>query len=150
MERFEQVIRDLISLFEDFLPLEQEKLKAAQENKVTALEDCMVREQAIVLKIRGLEKKRETVQRELGWEGKTFRQIIELVPQEKRQEFRKLFQQLEQSISTFQATNDSALDIITLNLKQIERTIKSKDPEGLYTQDGGSMRQDRPLTNRKV
>ena len=57
MDQFVQVIKEMISLFEGFLPLEQEKLKAVQENKLTVLEDCMTREQAVVLKLRGLEKK---------------------------------------------------------------------------------------------
>ena len=150
MDQFAQVIKEMISLFEGFLPLEQEKLKAVQENKLTVLEDCMTKEQAVVLKLRGLEKKRETVQKEMGWEGKTFREILELVPETREREFRQLFEQLSQSISTFQSTNESALDAITVNLRQIEQTIKSKDPEGVYAQDGGSVKPDRPLTSRRV
>ena len=59
MDQFEQIINQMIALFEENLPLEQEKLRAVQEDDVAAVEDCMKREQAVVLQMRGLEKKRE-------------------------------------------------------------------------------------------
>lgn len=150
MERFIKVIKELIALFEESLPLEQEKLQAVQKDDIAAVEDCMKREQAVVLKLRGLEQKREKVQQEVGWEGKTFREIIQLVPQENRQEFQQLFDQLTTSVAIFQDANKNAMDTISIHLRGIEKAIKTKDPEGQYDQAGNSLRRDSSLTNRRV
>lgn len=150
MKQFEQVIHEMIEVFDQFLPLEQEKLKAVSENNLTVLEDCMNQEQAVVLKLRGLEKKREDAQKQLGWAGKTFREIIELVPDEKQVEYRQLFEQLTNSMNMFQEANESALDTITVNLRRIDNTLKRKDPQGTtYSQDG-TIQENKPLTNRRV
>ena len=79
MEKFEEVIRKMISLFEELKIVEQKKLESVQKNKITFLEDSMNKEQACILKLRGLEQERERIQKENGWENKKFRQILEIV-----------------------------------------------------------------------
>ena len=71
-----KIIEEFITLFDNLIPIEQEKLDAAVKNQVTFIEDCMHREQAAVLQLRGLEQKREAEQRRLGMEGYSFRQIL--------------------------------------------------------------------------
>ena len=110
----------------------------------------MKREQAVVLKLRGLEQKREKVLKENGWEGKTFRQIIELAPQEKQFAYKQLLERLENSISLFQNANESALDTIRIHQREIEKVIKHKDADGVYNQEGNSAVPKRPMTNRRV
>lgn len=150
MEQFQSVIKEMIALFNEYLPLEEKKLKAVTENDLVALEDCMTQEQAVVLKLRGLEKKREDAQHANGWEGKRFREIIGLVPEGQRAGFQQLFEELERSIGLFQSANSSAMDTININLRQIGKAIKSKDLNGAYNQEGSTVKTDRPLTSRRV
>lgn len=150
MEQFQSVIKQMISLFDEHLPLEEKKLKAVTENDLVTLEDCMKQEQAVVLKLRGLEKKREDAQKANGWEGKRFREIIELVPEDQRAEFQRLFDDLDRSIALFRSTNSSAMDTMNVHLRQIGKVIKTKDPKGAYNQAGGTVKEDRPLTSRRV
>lgn len=150
MNQFKKIIHDLTALFEEQLPLEQEKLKAVQENNVAVVEDCMKKEQAVMLKLRGLEQKRENAQQELGWEGKTFREIIELAPQEERQELQQMFDRLSAAIRVFRETNEGAMDAMSVQLREIEKVIKLKDTEGRYSQNGNEMKIERPMTSRKV
>lgn len=77
---FTKVIEEFITLFDHLIEIEQEKLDAAVKNRVTFVEDCMHKEQAAVLQLRGLEQKREAEQKHLGMEGYTFRQILEEAP----------------------------------------------------------------------
>ncbi len=150
MERFKKVINDLIVLFEESLPLEHEKLKAVQNDDVAAVEDCMRREQAVMMKMKGLEQKREKVQQELGWQDKSFREIINAVPEDDRQEMKELFDRLSNAVKVFQDANQSALDMMKVHLKDIERVMKIKDAEGRYNQDGNALNSERPMTNQKV
>lgn len=151
MQEFENIIRELIAFFDQNQALEEAKLKAAEENRPAAVEDYMTKEQAIILKLRGLDKKREEIQKQMGWEGKSFRQILELLSEEERVKFSQLFEDLSQRVKVFQSTNESALEIISLNLRQIRAAIKEKDTKGIYNQDGDSVEaQPRHLTNRRV
>ena len=50
---FKKIIEELIALFDHLIPIEQEKLDAAIKNRVTFVEDCMHKEQAAVLQLRG-------------------------------------------------------------------------------------------------
>ena len=79
---FSKIIEEFIALFDHLIPIEQEKLDAAVKNRITFVEDCMHKEQAAVLQLRGLEQKREAQQKLLGMEGYTFRQILEHAPEE--------------------------------------------------------------------
>ena len=82
--QFTEIIKEFIALFDNLIPIEQEKLDAAVKNRITFVEDCMHKEQAAVLKLRGLEQRREAEQKRLGMEGYTFRQILEHVPDDDR------------------------------------------------------------------
>lgn len=150
MDQFEQIIKQMIALFEEQLPLEQEKLRAVQEDDVAAVEECMKREQAVVLKLRGLEQKREKIQKDNGWDGMTFREIIDLAPEEKQLSYRQLLEKLQNSISLFQDMNECAMDTMRIHQREIEKVIKIKDPNGTYNQDGHQAPPKRPMTNRRV
>ena len=74
---FSKLIEEFIEFFEELIPVEQEKLDAAVKNRVSFVEECMHKEQAAVLRLRGLEQKREKEQERLNLAGCTFRQILE-------------------------------------------------------------------------
>lgn len=150
MEKFRRVVNDLIKLFEESLSLEHRKLKAIEQDRVADVEECMKQEQALVMKLRGLDQKRLRVQKELGWEGKNFRQIIEVVPQEERLEMQQLLERLERAMLVFQDTNQSAMDMMKIHLREIEKVIKFKDPEGQYSQEGNPLQKERFMTNKRV
>lgn len=150
MERFQQIIKDLIKLFEESLPLEEKKLQAIQTDDVAGVEECMKQEQALTLKLRGLDQKREAAQKELGWEDKSFREIIGAAPEEKKQELSDLFDQLDKAMTIFQDTNQNAMTAMEVHLRDIQKVIRIKDPEGQYNQAGNSTASNRTMTSRRV
>ncbi len=150
MEQFQKIIRDLIALFEEHMPLEQRKLEAIQHDDVAGVEECMKQEQALTLKLRGLDRKRESIQKELGWEGKSFREIVEEVPAEDRQALRELFGQLTSIVTVFSETNKEAMTAMEVHLRDMQRVMKIKSNEGAYGPEGNSAAADRNLTNRRV
>lgn len=124
---FVETIKELIQLFEALVSVEQTKLDAAVNNKVSFVEECMNKEQAAVLKLKGLEQKREDAQKALGFEDLTFRQILERVPEDVHSELSPLFDQLSEQVRSFQSVSDSAKDIIELNLHMIQSSMASKE-----------------------
>lgn len=116
---FTEIMNEFIGFFDELIPIEQQKLDAAVAQKVAAVEDCMNREQAFVLRLRGLEQKRERLQREMGEEELTFREIIERAPAREGERLKPLFLRLSERLSHFQSVRDGARDAIEVNLHMI-------------------------------
>lgn len=125
---FTTVIEELITLFDHLIEVEQEKLDAAVKNRVTFVEDCMHKEQAAVLQLRGLDQRREAEQKRLGMEGYTFRQILKEVPEETAAGLKPLFDRLSEQVSGFRSVSNSAKDIIEVNLHMIQSAIAAEGP----------------------
>lgn len=152
---FKTVAGDLISLLEEFNKMETEKLDAVQHNRVTFVEESMKKEQAAIMKLRGLDKKRESIQKDLGWEGMSFQQILSQVNDVEREELRPLFEQLNRSLKQFQATKDSAQKALEINLHHINQLLvkKAAEESGAYNSKGNAKKPEKPdrhFTNRKI
>lgn len=123
MNEFTAVVEDLVELFEELIEIEQIKIEAVKKNMVTYVEDCMNREQAAVLKLRGLEKKREACQKNMGFEGYTFKQILDSTSGEEHSRLQMLFDTLSHHVSLFQDTNESARAMLEISLHNINKAI---------------------------
>lgn len=122
---FIETIKDFIQLFDTLNTVEQEKLDAAVKNRVSFVDDCMKKEQAAILRMRGLEQKREEAQKQLGMSGLKFREILESVPADVEVILRPLFDQLSEQVRTFQALSTNAKNIIEVNLHMIQSSMAS-------------------------
>lgn len=148
---FVSLIRDFIDLFQSLTAVEQQKLDAAVANDLSILEDCMKKEQAFVLRLRGLEQQRDTLQRELNMENLKFREILSRVPDEVNEELTPLFQELSEKVRMFQSVNASAQDAISVNLHKIQSVLNSSQPDGgVYSASGTSKPDETHFTNRFV
>lgn len=126
---FRAVVGDLITLLEEFNKTETEKLDAVQKNRVTFVEDTMKKEQAAIMRLRGLDKKRESIQKDLGWEGMSFQQILSQVNDVEREILQPLFDQLTDSTRQFMATKDSAQKALEISLHHINMQLAKKAAE---------------------
>jgi hypothetical protein len=128
MDEFIAVIKDLIHLFQDLIQIEQDKLVAAQKNRISFIEDSMNKEQAAILKLRGLDKKREHCQEQLGYKGCTFREILSKVSGDEYIQLNELFEDLSEHVKLFQDINESAQSLIEIKLHKIDKAIiQSRD-----------------------
>ena len=124
MNEFTTIVEDLVELFKELTEIEQIKIEAVKKNMVTYVEDCMNKEQAAVLKLRGLDKKREACQKNMGFEGYTFQQILENTTGEEQSRLRQLFDTLSYHVSLFQDTNESARAMLEISLHNINKAIQ--------------------------
>jgi hypothetical protein len=131
MDNFIAVIKDLIHLFQDLIQIEQDKLTATQKDRITFVEDCMNKEQAAILKLKGLDRKREACQEQLGYKGCTFRQILTKVSGDDYTQLEELFEVLSEHMRTFQDINESSRSLIEIKLHKINKVlINSQDNKG--------------------
>lgn len=129
---FADLMKEFIEFFDTLIPLEQDKLDATVKNRVSLLEDYMHKEQAAVMRLRGLEQKREAEQKRLGLEGCTFRQILEKVPDMDAAMLKPLFDRLDNQVNTMQSLSRSIKDAIDVNLRVIELNLAG-DSSGRVT-----------------
>ncbi len=149
MDEFKKVIEQLISVFSQLTKIEQVKLDAAAGNHVGTVEDCVTQQQALLLKLRGLEQSRERAQKKAGYEGMQFRQILEKAPDNEREKLFGLFDSLSREIQMFQEVNDGANEIIRTNLHVIDKALRTKTGK-TYNGEGKSESNVRHMTSRRV
>lgn len=125
---FTKIIEEFIVFFEELIPVEQAKLDAAVKNRVSFVEECMHKEQAAVLRLRGLEQKREKEQERLNLAGCTFRQILDKAPEDVTVILKPLFDRLSEQVHTLQSISSSARDIIEVNLHTIQSALAADTP----------------------
>ncbi len=156
IDKFKVVIQEMIEFFEQFQALEKAKLEAVSRNDILYLEECMKKEQAEILVLRGLERKQIEVQKELGFENATFREIIDLVPVEQKAELEAMYKQLSNSIDIFKSTTEGIKKSIELNLYAIEHALNKmvenkKHSNGKEALDGSNEpKKNHSFTSKKV
>ena len=101
MMELKEIILELDDVLEGLIPIEERKLSAAANYNVVELEECMKREQAAVLQIRGLDQKREAWLAQKGWSDKSFRQILEFLPGEERGQLEPSFERMTENFRMF-------------------------------------------------
>lgn len=156
IDKFIEVIQEMIEFFEQFQVLEKAKLEAVSRNDIIYLEECMKKEQAEILVLRGLERKQLEVQKELGFENATFREIIELSPVEDQAQLEAMYNELSNSIDIFKSTTEGIKKSIELNLYAIDNALKKmvenkKHSNGKEALDGSNEpKKNHSFTSKKV
>ncbi len=150
---FIKIIEEFIDFFDNLIPIEQEKLEAAIKNRVSFVEECMHKEQAAVLRLRGLEQKREKEQEKLGMKDYSFRQILEKAPEDVSSVLKPLFDRMSEQVTQFQSISDNAKDMIEVNLHVIQSSLSEKAPgKETYSASGKKNDNENPnhFTSRSV
>ena len=84
-EEFAAVIRDLTAVVSDIGKVEDAKARAASEKHHQLLDGYIQREQAQILRLRGLEQHMTRLAETLGWNSLNFRQILEAASPEQKE-----------------------------------------------------------------
>lgn len=152
LTEFTELLHHLLELFDRLIPLEQSKLEAVSQNRVSRLEEIIKREQADILSMRGLDQKRVRIQEKLGWKDLTFREILEQLPPDQRPQIQILFDELSSRVRTFQSVTDSSRSIMEVNLHNIEKLIAAQTPgkNQTYTEDGFLEKKETHFTDRRI
>lgn len=149
MDEFKKIIGDLIRLFRQLIKIEETKLNAAAGKHVAMLEECVTQEQALLLRLRGLEQNREKAQAKAGYGGLLFREILEKVPDSEREELYGLFDELSREVQMFREISEDSNQILQTNIHMIQKALNKKTG-GVYNENGKSETELRHVTSRKA
>ena len=134
-EEFIPIITELTKALGALTRLEETKAETASLGYHSRMDGLLKEEQAIVLRIRGLEQRRLKLQENLGWAGFSFRQILSNSDQEQAGLLTPLFLPLEQQIKNLLDVRDSAQRIISLRLREFSTALSQEDGQS-YNENG--------------
>ena len=77
-------------------------------------------EEAEMLRMRGLDRKREDLLNKMGYEGKTFRQIVESSAADQKSELQPLYTQMKEKTSRLKELSASTSRMVDSKLVRIE------------------------------
>ena len=149
MNEFSKILEELITLFQELTAIESIKLNAGRMNQVSAVEECMTKEQSLIMRLKGLDKAREKKQEELGFGGMRFQEILNRLSGPEKEALLMQFDSLSREIQMFQEVSEDAARIIEVNIRQLDKEIQKREGQ-LYENSGKEMKQDKHMTDRSV
>ena len=119
LEEFASVIEELTELAGTISQIEEKKTQAAADKEHHKLDGYIQKEQAAILKLRGLEQRRTRLAESLGW----------------KEQLEPIFNNLEQQLLELKASRQASERIINVRLHELQVLI-AKAEGGSYDEAG--------------
>lgn len=120
LDEYASNITFITETLKDITHLEESKAEAASDNRPDMMNGLIQREQAQILKLRGLEQKRLHLSDTLGWKGLSFQQVLFKTPDSHKAILGSLFGKLNTQIKQLTGAKDSSDRIISLRLLELQ------------------------------
>lgn len=120
LHAFAHTLEQLSEVAGQLAEAENAKMDAASTGEHRKLDPILKKEQALLLKLRGLEQQRVRQEEGLGWKGLKFREILDEAGEEESAALSPLFQTLESQLGVLRRNRDSADRIIRVRLREFE------------------------------
>lgn len=129
-EGYLQFLTKLGQQFQQLVAIEQEKLQAVTEGNLALLNDCMRKEQAASLALRGLEQQRSQWVTELGLPEGPLSELPKVCPAPYRAQASKVVQTVLDQFRVLDGARKASRSLLEGQLHQIEKTLDPDDEPG--------------------
>ena len=140
-KKYKAVLEECLVECKKMLDFETEKRRALLDSDMNNLSGVLQSQQATMMKLENLEKKRISAQEKAGFSDMKAEEIIEKITDEKeKQSFTSTVNELRTLVEEIQKLNKISIDIAKSNLK-IANTILQQQPNettGVYTSTGSN------------
>lgn len=128
-EVFVAIIKELIEIVNILISVEQDKLNTMINNKLPLIELCIKKEEACLLRLRGIEQRREEEQKCLGLANHSFQEILNDIPEKAKLVLKPLFEEFSHQNRVLYSIVDSEKDLIAVNchIMNLHNTDISKE-----------------------
>lgn len=141
VKKYKAVLEECLVECKKMLGFETEKRRALLDSDMNNLSAVLQSQQATMMKLENLEKKRISAQEKAGFSDMKAEEIIEKITDEKeKQSFTSTVNELRTLVEEIQKLNKISIDIAKSNLK-IANTILQQQPNettGVYTSTGSN------------
>lgn len=126
LDQFCQVLKQTTDVLKELTHIEQLKADAASQKQHHLMDGFLQDEQALVLKLRGLEQHRVKLTDALGFQGLTFRQILKEADPDAAQQLTPHFTALTEEAKCLTQAKDSADRIIKIRLREMNTILSNE------------------------
>ena len=123
MQAYFSFLSELRQALDSLSALEQEKIQAVQAGDLEALDACMKREQVATLDLRGRERKRTELLRQLGLEHISLRELPAQCSPQDRGQAAQLSEQVLRSYQVLSSAQQAARTLMESNLRHIQQEL---------------------------
>lgn len=120
LEEYVTTIQDLAAVVLQIAIVEEKKAQIAADRLHEQMDGCIQEEQALILKLRGLEQHRIKYQDALGFDSLTLEQIRQQASPEQLSELSPAFSELETQLNRLEHARKAAEQMIQVRLHEIE------------------------------
>lgn len=117
---FKKLMEEYTVLLDKLLRMETEKVNIIASDNIEKLEKQMRAEEAEMLRMRGLDRKRENLLSKMGYAGKTFSQIVESSAADQKSELQPLCTQMKEKTERLKELSASTSRMVESKLVRIE------------------------------
>lgn len=138
-DTFRKLMQEYDAVLDRLLSLGHRKIRIIASGESAGLDGCMREEEAEMLRMRGLDQKRQRLQKDMNLEGKSFREILEFTAAEQGPdpELQSLCTQLQEKTRLMKELSASISSMIQSRLTVVERIIsEGQETAGDYGRDG--------------
>ncbi len=127
---FAQALQQLSGVVRQLTEAETAKAEAAAAREHKRMDSFLKEEQALILKVRGLEQQRDRHAAVLGWKGLTFRQVLKAANEEEAAVLSPIFSAMEENLAQLTDAKETAGRIITTRLREFELLLGTGSVDG--------------------
>lgn len=127
---FLQLLDEYASYLEETGRMEAQKRDALLSNQLEKIQRTLQQQQAVVMQLGNLEKRRAELQQACGFGGLSFRQILAKLPEEEQPHAEAILKRFEAAVQEIRFNNDKAMDIAQDKIKIISQIIPEEISEG--------------------
>jgi Fe-S oxidoreductase len=132
---FKALMSEYNELLDGLLQIESEKIKSIAADELDAVGQCMRKEEAEMLRIKGIDSRREKLLKEMGFEGMTFGQVTEASAAVQKKELQPLYTQMKEKTERLQALAASTKNMLESKLIKAEAVMQTAGGTA-YGKDG--------------
>lgn len=121
---FLRIIEELTDTAHSIARIEEEKAVALAQRQHERLEGFIKKEQACILKLRGLDQHRIRSARRLGWDPQDLSQILGQVDPEQKEQLKRLFDGLEQELKRLWRSKEVAKRMLDVRVYELFITVE--------------------------
>ena len=139
LEEFGKILSQLTGVVTRLADIEEQKAEAAAQKQHSLIDPLLREEQPLILSLRGLEKQRMEQSAVLGWEGLTFRQILDTADAEQKAALTPLFTELQEKTNRLRQTRETSDRMIRVCMRELEyitsrleQTTGGKEPHSFH------------------
>lgn len=137
---FVRTLEELSEIIVKLTKTEIAKAEAASAKEHKKMDSFLKEEQALLLKLRGLDQQRSRTASDLGWKDFTFRQILEAADEKEATLLSPLFSRMETQIKELSDAEESSNRIISVRLREFEHILGANSRGSSFPEADGSSR----------